>query len=111
MGEEALADDRTHVDEAETEGVAFLFETEPVSVTRDADGRIRISLNDGRTLDADVVVAALDRKVDLDALEAMKLPLAKKGFRAFHFLVITSGATASTAFYIDDLDIRFAPLK
>ena len=40
-----------------------------------------------------------------------RLPLAKKGFRAFHFLVITSGATTSTAFYIDDLDIRFAPLK
>ena len=36
-----------------------------------------------------------------------KLPLEKKGFRAFHYLVITSGAAAPTAFYIDDLELLY----
>jgi hypothetical protein len=40
-----------------------------------------------------------------------KLPLESKGFRKFGWLVITSGATAKTAFYIDDLEIRYTPAK
>ena len=36
-----------------------------------------------------------------------KLPLEKKGFRAFHYLVITSGAAAPAAFYVDDLELLY----
>jgi formate dehydrogenase major subunit len=70
------------VDEAEHEGVMLCVESEPASASKLDDSRIRLVLKDGRTLDARTLVAALDRKVDLDALKAMGLPVAKKGVQA-----------------------------
>jgi len=51
----------------------------------------------------DLVVTLPDGKPQ----QLAKLPLEKKGFRAFHYLVITSGAAAPAAFYIDDLELLY----
>ena len=72
---------------------------------------LRVEMACGLAKQATGTYAVLVTTPDAKLHRLEKLPLPRKGFRSFTYLVITSNATAKTASYIDDLELRYEPAR